>query len=79
MSSSFVVSGISRAALERLGHSQDFRWRKFECKISYLWGSVLAEQMGIGGRCLVSNIEGGQGQKAIRRRPIGGPSGLLPL
>lgn len=35
MSSSFVVSGISRAALERLGHPQNFRWRKFECKISY--------------------------------------------
>lgn len=59
MSSSFVVSGISRAALERLGHPQDFRWRKFECKISYLWGSVLAEQMGRAGGCLVSNIEGG--------------------
>lgn len=60
MDSSFVVSGISRAALERLGYPpQDFRWRKFECKISYLWGSVLAEQMGIAGRCLASNIEGG--------------------
>lgn len=39
MSSSFVVSGISRAVLERLGHPQDFRWRKFECKISY-YGEV---------------------------------------
>ncbi len=35
MGSSFVVSGISRAALERLSHPQNFRWRKFECKISY--------------------------------------------
>lgn len=35
MSSSFVVSGISRAALERLGNPQDFCWRKYECKISY--------------------------------------------